>query len=408
LRILILSQYFWPEEFRINDLATSLVKKGHKVEVLTGKPNYPAGKIFPKYRAWGCEYETNLGVHINRIPIFARGNRAWRLALNYLLFVVSGLIFSPFIFRKKDFDVIYVYAPSPILQAIPALFLGRLKKCPVILSVQDLWPDSLSATGYIKNKIVLNTIEKVVSFIYRHTDLLLIQSKAFEKPVRALAALSPIDYYPQSVDSSFACETPNEVQNIDGLGDGFSIMFAGNIGSAQAVEVIVQAADILREYSDIHFVIFGDGSKREWMLREVERLGLSNIYLPGRFPIEMMPGFMQRASALLVTLADQPIFALTIPARVQAYLAAGRPIIACMNGEGGRIVAEAKAGFATPAEDSRALAKTILRMYKKSVIELDEMGKSGRLYYYENFEHEQLVEQLIKHFKFVCQVKEKK
>ncbi len=408
MRILILSQYFWPEEFRINDLASSLVEKGHEVEVLTGKPNYPTGKVFFGYRAWGCQQEINQGVHINRIPILARGVTAWRLVLNYLSFVLSGLLFSPLMLRKKKFDVIFVYAPSPILQTIPALFLGWLKQCPVVLSVQDLWPESLSATGYIKSRLLLNIVEKIVIFIYRHTDLLLVQSKAFEKPVRALEPHTPIEYYPQSVDSAFAIQTTNDEQKLPMIGEGFSLMFAGNIGTAQAVDVIVQAALLLKKYSDIHFVILGDGSRREWMLSEAQRLGLSNLHLPGRFPIEMMPSFMQKASTLLVTLADQPIFALTVPARVQAYLAAGRPIIACMNGEGARLVVEAKAGFATPAEDPQALADTILRLYEKSTSEHEQMGQSGRKYYYENFEHDQLVDQLIKHFKSVCQDKEKK
>jgi glycosyltransferase involved in cell wall biosynthesis len=408
MRILIVSQYFWPEEFRINDLAKSLKEKGHVVEVLTGKPNYPIGKVFPGYRAWGCQQENHHGVHINRIPILARGHTSWRLALNYLSFVLSGLFFSPLILRKKEFDVIFVYAPSPILQTIPALFLGWLKKCPVVLSVQDLWPESLSATGYIKSRLVLKIVEKIVRFIYRHTDLLLVQSKAFEKPVRALEAHTPIIYYPQSVDSAFVNCTSNDVPNLPGIGKGFSLIFAGNIGTAQAVDVIIQAAILLKKYSDIHFVIMGDGSRRKWMLSEVERLDLSNIYLPGRFPIEMMPSFMQKASALLVTLADQPIFALTIPSRLQVYLAVGRPIIACMNGEGARLVIEAKAGFSTPAEDPQALANTILRMYEKSDSEHEQMGESGRKYYSENFEHNQLVEQLIKYLKSVIQDKEKK
>ena len=301
-----------------------------------------------------------------------------------------------------------MYAPSPILQTIPALFLGWLKKCPVVLSVQDLWPESLSATGYIKSRLVLKIVEKIVKFIYRYTDLLLVQSKAFEKPVRALEAHTPIKYYPQSVDSAFVNCTSNDVPNLPGIGEGFSLMFAGNIGTAQAVDVIIQAAILLKKYSGIHFVILGDGSRRKWMMSEAERLSLSNIHLPGRFPIEMMPSFMQKASALLVTLADQPIFALTIPSRLQVYLAAGRPIIACMNGEGARLVIEAKAGFSTPAEDHQALANTILRMYEKSDSEHEQMGKNGRKYYYENFEHDQLVEQLIKYFKSVNQDKENK
>ena len=202
-------------------------------------------------------------------------------------------------------------------------------------------------------------------------------------------------YYPNSVDASFAVQTTSAVPDVAGLGNGFSVMFAGNIGSAQAVGVIVEAATLLREYTDISFVVLGDGSARAGMLTEVQKRGLSNLHLPGRFPVETMPGFMQKASALLVTLADQPIFAATVPNKVQAYMAAGRPIIACLNGEGARLVVEAGAGLATPAEDAKGLAETILRLYRLSAGEREAMGRNGRRYYQEHFNHERLIDQLI-------------
>jgi glycosyltransferase involved in cell wall biosynthesis len=178
-------------------------------------------------------------------------------------------------------------------------------------------------------------------------------------------------------------------------------MFAGNIGEAQAVGVIVEAAALLKKYGDIHFVVLGEGSSRDWMLKEVRDRGIINLHLPGRFPVETMPGFMQKASVLLVTLADQPIFAATVPNKVQAYMAAGRPIIACLNGEGARLVIEARAGFATPAEDASALADTILRLYRQSPEERETMGANGRRYYQEHFDHDQLVQQLIGHLQAV-------
>lgn len=403
MRTLVVSQYYWPESFRINDVARTLANKGVEVEVLTGKPNYPRGEVFAGYRAWGCQRENHQGININRVPLLTRGNGGWRLALNYLSFVASGLLFSPWMLRKKRFDVIFIYAPSPILQAIPALLLGWLKGCPVVLWVQDLWPESLSATGYVRNRTALKLVEWVVRFIYRHVDLLLVQSQAFEAPVHALAVDTPIVYYPNSVDDTFAMPATAEPPPVEGLGEGFSVMFAGNIGSAQAVGVIVEAASLLKEHTDIHFIVLGEGSSREWMLKEAQLRGLSNLHLPGRFPVETMPEFMQKASALLVTLADHPIFAATVPNKVQAYLAAGRPIIACLNGEGARLVNEAGAGLATPAEDARALADTILRLYRLPPAEREKMGENGRRYYREHFEHEHLVDQLIGHLQVVSQ-----
>lgn len=405
MKALIVAQYFWPENFRINDVARTLLEKGINVEVLTGKPNYPRGEIYFGYRAWGCQRETYQGININRIPLLARGSGGRQLALNYLSFVLSGLLFAPWMLRKQKFDVIFIYAPSPILQAIPAIFLGWLKGCPVVLWVQDLWPESLSATGHVQNRVVLKLVEQAVRFIYRHTDLLLVQSKAFEGPVRALASGTPIVYYPNSVDDSFAIQVTEKNLQVEGLGVGFSVMFAGNIGTAQAVEVIVEAASLLKGYEDIHFVVLGEGSRWEWMCLEKQKHKLGNLHLPGRFPVETMPGFMQKASALLVTLADRPIFAATVPNKVQAYFAAGRPIIACLNGEGARLVVEAEAGLATPAEDAQALADSILHLYRLSPAERENMGENGRRYYQEHFEHDHLVDELIGHLQAVSQVR---
>ncbi len=402
MRVLIVSQYFWPEDFRINDVVKTLIEKGMQVEVLTGKPNYPVGKVFAEYRAWGCQCESHDGMTINRIPLIARGGGGWRLALNYLSFVVSGLIFGPWLLRSKKYDAIFVYAPSPILQAIPAIFLGWLKGCPVVLWVQDLWPESLSATGHVKNRAVLKAVERIVRFIYRHVDMLLAQSHAFIEPIKALASGTPVSYLPNSVDESFLKPVTEAVPQVAGLGTGFSVMFAGNIGSAQAVDVIVKAAELLKDHADIQFVVLGDGSRREWMLQQVKTRGLANMHLPGRFPIETMPGFMQKASVLLVTLADQEIFRYTIPSKVQAYLAAGRPILACLNGEGANLVAAARAGLTAPAGDGGALAEAVLRMYRMTLAEREAMGARGRLYYAQHFSHDMLVDQLIGHLQSAC------
>lgn len=403
MRVLVVSQYFWPEGFRINEVCKSLVERGVQVDVLTGKPNYPEGKIFAGYRFGGCQREQYWGANISRVPLIPRGkNSSIRLALNYLSFVVSGLVFGPWLKRGRKYDVIFVYGLSPLMLALPALFLGWLKKVPVMIWVQDLWPQSLSATGYVQNRFVLWGVEKVVRFIYRHADLLLVQSRAFIEPVRQLAHGTAIKYYPNSVEGSFVNPGISAVNpDVPGLDAPFTVMFAGNIGFAQAVDVIVDAATLLKDHQDIHFIVLGDGSRREWMLQQVSLRGLVNLYLPGRFPVETMPGFMQKASVLLVTLADREIFAATVPSKVQAYMAAGRPIIACMNGEGARLVTEAGAGLAVPAEDGPGLAEAVLRMYRLSASERDELAANAQAYYREHFDHEMLVSELIDHFEEV-------
>ncbi|GBL40163.1 hypothetical protein EMGBD2_14210 [Nitrospirota bacterium] len=403
MRVLIVSQYFWPEGFRINAVVRSLVEKGVEVDVLTGKPNYPEGDIFNGYRAWGCQVESWAGATVYRVPLFPRGARsAWRLALNYLSFIVTGLMFGPWLLRKRRYDVVFVYGLSPILLAIPAIFLAWIKRRKLIVWVQDLWPESLSATGYVRNARVLRAVEWVVRWIYRHTDLLLVQSRAFEAPVAALAPGKPIAYYPNSVDATFA-EPPSPdvaLPDVPAMDEGFAVVFAGNVGAGQAVEVMVEAAALLKDVQQIRFVVFGQGSRWDWMREQVQSRGLTNLHLPGRFPVNTMPGLMQKAGALLVTLADEPIFAMTVPNKVQAYMAAGRPILACLNGEGARLVAEeAQAGLSVPAQDAKALAAAVLRLYQMPAEDRAKLGANGRRYFKAHFDHDKLVDELMAHLR---------
>lgn len=394
MRVLVLSQYFWPESFRINELVTALNAKGVEVEVLTGKPNYPAGTVFARYRAWGCTRESFQGVPLHRVPLMPRGRGALRLALNYLSFILSGLVFAPWLLRRRRFDAIFVFAPSPILQAIPAIWLGWLKKCPVLLWVQDLWPESLSATGHVAHPGALKAVEHVVRWIYRKVDLLLVQSRAFMPRVQALAADTPVVYYP----NSFLEDEPGAVRpDVDcpGFDCGFPVLFAGNLGTAQAVDVVLEAATLLGDVPDIRFVMVGDGSRRDWMMQQAAARGLGNLVFPGCFPVEVMPVLMGRAAALLVTLADTEIFRLTIPSKVQAYMAAGRPIVACLNGAGAEVVDEAGAGVTVPAEDGVALACAIRALHAQPEAARAAIGARGRRFYEEHFSHEKLVDELI-------------
>jgi glycosyltransferase involved in cell wall biosynthesis len=397
MRVLVLSQYFWPEGFRINELVTALHAKGVEVEVLTGKPNYPSGVVFKGYRAWGCASESYLGVTVHRVPLVPRGNGAFRLALNYLSFILSIFIFGTWLLRKRKFQAIFVYAPSPIIQAIPAIWLGRLKKCSTLLWVQDLWPESLSATGHVTHSVLLKAVEHVVRWIYREVDLLLVQSRAFIPKVMALAGSTPIAYYPNSFIDEGSGRASQPIA-CPGLDCDFPVVFAGNIGSAQAVEVVLEAATLLWNFEDIRFVMVGDGSQRDWLMQQSVARGLSNIVFPGRYPVESMPALMEAAAVLLVTLADTEIFRLTIPSKIQAYLAAGRPIIACLNGAGSDIVEEAGAGVTVPAEDALALANAVKALYKMPESERLKMGARGRRYYEEHFSHDKLVDELIGHF----------
>ncbi|MGO0790244.1 glycosyltransferase family 4 protein [Herbaspirillum seropedicae] len=409
MRVLIVTQYFWPEGFYLNDVVASMVSNGIEVDVLTGKPNYPEGKVFNGYTAWGCQQESWRGINILRVPLYPRGQKsAWRLAANYLSFVLSGSIFGLWLLRKRQYDVVFGYGVSPILQTIPAILLAKVKGCKVVSWVQDLWPDSLKATGYVRNQLALDAVKSLVSWIYRHTDLLLLQSQAFVAPVKQLAPTTPVAYQPNSVDAIFT-QPPSEavaLPEIPALDTGFPVVFAGNVGAAQAVEVIVEAATRLADHPEIRFVVIGQGSRWEWMNEQVKARGLCNLHLPGRFPVNTMPGLLKKAGAVLVTLTDEPIFAQTIPNKIQAYMAVGRPILASLNGEGARVVAEAEAGLAVPAGDPDRLVDAVLEVFNMSSEQRAAMGASGRRYFMQHFEHEQLVKRMLHHFETLA-VKER-
>lgn len=377
--------------------------------MLTGKPNYPEGKFSSGYKGWGIQKEIWQGIPIFRIPILARGKQsALKLAFNYLSFIVSGLLFAPFLLRKQKVDLIFVYAPSPIFQVIPALFLGWLRRVPVVLWVQDLWPQSAQATGYVNSSLMLKLLERLVRFSYAHTDLLLVQSRAFVAPVAKLAPKNvPVEYYPNSVEDAFYAPQLIDVPHVEVLQNAtFSVLFAGNIGSAQSVETIVDTAKLLKGHPEISIVMMGSGSMCDWAAQKKQEYALNNLHLVGRFPAEAMPALMRQASALLVTLKKEPIFALTIPSKIQAYLATSRPIIACLDGEGARLVQEAGAGLSVAAEDVEGLAQAILTLFRATPQERDEMGLRGQAYFKQHFDEHKLTVELVRHFEALLNKRE--
>ncbi|WP_428825246.1 glycosyltransferase family 4 protein [Azonexus sp. IMCC34842] len=394
MRVLILSQYFWPETFRITEVAIALRDAGCEVLVLTGQPNYPDGEIFNGYSACSIGAQVHQGIEVLRVPLVPRGpGSAIRLAINYLSFVFSAAVFGPWVLRGRSIDAILVFAPSPILQVIPAIWLAWLKKASLVTWVQDLWPESLSATGFVKNKILLEAVSTVVRWIYRRNDVLLVQSEAFEASVRKMAGGTPVVYHPNPGD--FAFSNPRDTESLVSYGPGFNIVFAGNLGTVQSLDTVLQAANILRYERDVSFILIGSGSRSEWLHGEIARLGLDNVKLPGRFPPSAMPTIMEKASVLLVSLIRSPIMNQTVPSKLQAYFAAGKPVIASLDGEGARIVKKADAGLTCPAEDALALAEAVKQLRDTPKDRLDCMGKNACKFYQENFEPRMLAARLM-------------
>ena len=399
MRVLVITQYFRPETFRINDVVESLREAACNVIVLTGQPNYPDGKVFSGYRAWGAGRDAReSAVTVFRVPVVPRGRGAgWRLAANYLSFVVGASLFGPWLLRRERFDVIFVYGISPILQAVPGILLKRLKRAALVTWVQDLWPQSLEVTGFVRNHWLLSCVASIVRWIYRHNDLLLVQSRAFVPIVQSMAGGVLVRYHPNPGDLSFDQDVQPGSPAIT-LEPGFNVVFAGNLGTVQALDTVLGAAERLLEHREIHIVLLGSGSRGNWLMHEATRRGLSNVRFAGRVAPEAMPAILAQASALLVTLVRNPAMSQTIPSKVQAYLAAGRPVIACLDGEGARVIEESGAGIVCAAEDSVALAQAVLRLRAMSDLERRRMGDSGRGYYRRHFDPRSLADGLVEHF----------
>lgn len=399
MRLLVVSQYFWPESFIINDLVRTLDNQDIEITVLTGKPNYPDGDIFPGYEEKGVVEETLDGrTRVLRVPLRPRGRGTRNLMRNYLSFVISGSRYFPRLAKDLNPDVILVFAPSPITVAIPAIFLRWRTRAHLALWVQDLWPESLAATGHVRNPAILWATGLLVRAIYACCDTLLVQSRAFIKPVGRFASENKIVYYPNSmmdsspIEETSAQDVPEELLAL--LEQNFCAVFAGNIGSAQAVETLVDCAERLRDLPNFRMVLIGSGSKLDWVRAERERRNLDNLILPGRFPMQAMPALFSRASALLVTLKKDVIFSYTVPSKVQAYMAAGRPMAAALDGEGARIIEEAGAGLCCPSEDLAGLEKQLRKLHNMTYEDRERMGQAGRRYFLEHFEMDKLARQL--------------
>jgi glycosyltransferase involved in cell wall biosynthesis len=399
MRILLVSQYFWPEFFIINDLVRTLTAQGHVVKVLTGKPNYPEGVVFEGYSASGYQEEIyDSSVRVCRAPLRPRGSSgAKNLLLNYLSFVVNGLRYFPRAVKDENFDAILVFAMSPITAAIPAIYLKWKLKSHLAVWVQDLWPESLSATGFVKNKTALRAAGWMVRGIYAFVDTLLVQSRAFRDPVSRYADPGKIVYYPNSYQDvpPSTEQTRIPAPLLAELENHFCLVFAGNLGTAQSVETLVEVADKLRGLSGLKIVLVGSGSMLSWIESQKQSRALDNLILAGRFPASEMPHFFSRAAGLLVTLKQNEAFSYTIPSKVQAYLAAGRPIIAALDGEGARIVQEAGAGLTSPAQDAEGMANSIEQLFRMTLEQRESLGHSGRAYYLEHFEMERQSQRLV-------------
>lgn len=395
MRIFILTQYFWPESFRINDIVLSLKERGHEVTVFTGKPNYPKGNFFEGYNFFNKRVEYWNDIKVYRSPIIPRGKgRGIQLFVNYISFAIFACL--KLLFIRDKFDKIFVYEPSPITIGLPGILAKYKFKAPMYFWVQDLWPESISAAGGVKNKSILAILNWLTKFIYKHSKKVLLQSKAFIPYIlKQNIEESKLVYFPNSTENYYKELNPDE-DLLKSLPNGKKIMFAGNIGESQSFETLLSAALLLKnENIKLQWIILGEGRMKELVNQRVKELNLQDAFhLLGAFPSTLMPKYFSCADALLVSLKKDQIFSYTIPSKIQSYLACGKPILTSLDGEGSRIIQEANAGFTSPAEDPIALASIIKKFLSLNENEQKALGKNARKYFQVEFEREMLVDRL--------------
>lgn len=397
MRILLVTQYFYPEVFKSNDLAFELVKRGHQVDALVGIPNYPEGKYFKGYGIFKKRHEVVNGVNVYRTFQTPRGKGGWRLPVNYFSFVISGCLRVLFQFAwKKKYDCIIGHEPSPIFQAYPALLLRKLRKTPFYYWIMDLWPDAMKSGGGVKNQKVLDYVDKLVKSIYKRTDKILITSERFREPIAAKGDFRyKIIYFPNWSDDILQMDDSYEIPELPG---GFKIMIAGNLGKSQNLEAVTEVMLGLKDVPEVKWVFVGGGSRKGWMEEFIKEHGLEDrAVCLGQYPFKAMPAFYKQADAMLVTLrAGFPHLEAVVPARLQSYMSAGRPVLAMIGCGGADIIEESQCGYAVPASDSKALISVIKEKVLTDREGFRKMGGNGREYYNKYFRMDKCIDNLEK------------
>lgn len=394
MKILFVCQYFYPEVFRGNDIAFHWAEEGHDVHVVCGVPNYPDGVFHKGYGWFKKRHEIVNGVRVTRLPIIPRGNSKIMLMLNYFSYLMVAWVYVLFHAMSHKYDRVFVQQLSPVMMSAPGVLYKKLRHVPLYTWVLDLWPESLTAAGGINNKYVLAFFRHYVKNEYKHSDTILISSRSFEKSIAEYGDYKDkVIYYPQWSDGNNGKIVKPE--NAPDIPEGFKLMFAGAVGEAHGFECTMQAALLTKEHKDIKWIIVGDGRKLDWVKQFVKDNGLEEtVFILGRFPSETMPWFFAQADVMLVTLSDDPLFTLYAPAKLSSYMAAIKPIVAVLNGEGAEVIKDADCGWSLPAGDAEGFAKLAVELSMKDKAVLDERGGNAAKYYKEHFVKEKCLRKL--------------
>lgn len=390
--ILVLSQYFYPEPFRINDMCIEWVKRGYKVTVLTGIPNYPYGKFYEGYGYTKKRFEKWNGMDIIRIPLIPRGKSSIGMVLNYFSFVGSGFLWK--CFTKIKADYVFMFEVSPMTQALVGVWYAKKHKIPCYLYVQDLWPENVEIVTGIHSKLVLGPIGKMVDYIYKNCDKIFATSQSFvEEIVKRGVAKNKVEFWPQYAEEFYQ---PLERERTEHK-DKFVIAFTGNIGYAQGLDILPKVAEKLKEKQvPVLFKIVGDGRYKDEFMNDITQRDVLEMFeMVGRQPAEKIPEILAQCDAAFISFMDNPLFEKTIPAKLQSYMACGMPIIAAASGETEKIVNEAKCGMCSSIGDEKTLFDSINIIMRENI---EKMGKNAREFFVRHYEKSKLMNKMDENF----------
>lgn len=389
--ILVISQYFYPENFRINDICLEWIQRGYDVTVVTGIPNYPEGKIYPGYGFTKRRKEKWHGINIIRIPLIPRGNTKVGLILNYLSFMITGYFAGKIL--EIDTDYIFSFETSPMTQVITGISFAKKLKVPHYLYVQDLWPESVQAVTGINSSIIINPLNKMVDYIYRNSDEIFATSNSYVEAIinrETKVDRKKVHYWPQYAEDFYK---PINSMNHPLIpnNNNFKIIFTGNIGEAQGLDILTKAAKILKN-KDIDFIIVGDGRYKSKLIETIKEYEVEEKFiLISRQKPEEIPSMLSACDVAFLSFNYNDLWKMCIPAKLQSYMACGMPILASAEGETKKIIDESQCGIATPLGDEKKLSKAIVNMMNK---DLTKFGERSYKYFLDNFEKKLLMDKI--------------
>lgn len=385
VRVLLLTQWFDPEPtFKGIVFARELVRQGFEVEVVTGFPNYPGGKVYPGYRIKLLQREVIDGVQITRVPLYPNHDQsAIKRVLNYLSFAASSLAYALFVAKRAD--VIYAYHP-PLTVGITASLIRLFRRIPVVYDIQDMWPDTLRATGMINNPRALNAVEAVCQWVYRRVDYLVVLSPGFKRLLTQRGVPErKIDVIYNWADEAALNAPQGQLPAKFPGPEQFRILFAGNMGKAQALDAVLDAAALLQaRVSRVCFVLLGGGVEVVRLKKRAAELQLRNVVFLPPVPMAEVGTLLDAADALLVHLRKDPLFEVTIPSKTQAYMAVGKPLLMAVNGDAADLVLQSGGGVVAESENADALVAAAESLSALGPEQLHAMGQKAHGYYREH------------------------